>query len=100
MKTRLIIHYLDGRTYTGDWNTHYLFRDLNTKPISSLQIQSFNKLYTLSSKKKDSQFFSRGSKDHLSILRYLDKYLWIELRVDKNTGESKINIIEEYIENI
>jgi hypothetical protein len=99
MKARLLIHYRDGKTFKGDWDTFHPFKDLNTKPISSLQIQSLDNLYTLSSNKKNSEFFSRYYEDRLSIMRHVSKNIWIELSINRFTEEQKINIIEEYIEN-
>lgn len=98
---RLIIHYADGNTFTGDWGKYSPFKDLNTKQISSLQIQS-NKdtYYTLSSKKKqNSEFYSRQGKKEISILKQIHKNIWIELSINKVTEKRNINIINEYISN-
>jgi hypothetical protein len=99
MNTRLLIHYKDGNTFTGEWDTYHPFKDLNTKPISSLQIQSSDNLYTLSANKKNSEFYSRSYKDKISILRHVCDNIWIELSINKITEEKNINIIKEYIEN-
>ena len=99
MKTRLIIHYTDGKTFTGEWNKYHPFKDLNTKRISSLQIQTEN-MYTLASKKKQkSEFYSRQGKNHISILKRISRNTWIELKIDKNTEERTVNIIKENIRN-
>ena len=95
MKTRLIIHYSDGETFTGEWNKYHPFKDLNTKNISSLQIQSSSdKLYTLSSKKKQcSEFYSRQSKDIIAILKRIHRNIWIELEINKFTEDRTVNVI-------
>lgn len=100
MKTRLIIHYADGKTFTGEWNKYHPFKDLNTKPISSLQIQSENNRYTLSSKRKQSsEFYSRQGEKKISILKSIHRNIWIELNIDKATEERSINVIKDYITN-
>lgn len=102
MKTRLLVHYLDGETFTGIWDKYHPFKDLNTKSISSLQIQSSNdNFYTLSSKKnKKSEFYSRQSTAEISILKMIHRNIWIELSINKVTGKRIINIMKERIANI
>lgn len=104
MKTRLLIHYLDGKTFTGEWNKIYDFRNLNNKPISSLQIQKdIGKTHTLSSKKKQKNIFWQRDKvktDRIicrSVLKRLTKDVWLDLTVDCETGNSKIVVIKENI---
>lgn len=98
MDIRLIIHYSDGHTFTGEWNIYHPFKDLNTELISSLQIQTDNNLYTLSSKKKQKcNFYSRQAEDYISILKEIYRDVWIELTIDKNTEEKVINVIKENI---
>ena len=99
MDIRLIVHYSDGNTFTGDWNLFYDFIKLNSKKISSLQIQTSNEnLYTLSSKKKqNSTYWFRKQNDLISILKRLHKNIWIDLSINKNTEEKLINIISEDI---
>ena len=101
MKLRLIIHYTDGKTFTGKWNTYHPFKDLNTKQISSLQIQSLNSKYTLSSKRKQrSEFYSRQGDNSISILKELHRNIWIDLSIDKVTEKRSIRVIKERITNI
>lgn len=100
MKTRLIIHYTDGKTFIGDWDNIYRFDTLlNSKAISSLQIQTSNEItYTLSAKKKQKAiFWYRDFENEISILKRISKNIWIELKVNKSTEERSINVIDENI---
>lgn len=105
MNTRLIIHYLDGQTYTSDWNVPVDFTKLNRKSISSLQLQTNSgKLHTLSSKKgKRATFWYRETYDTnnemtlRNILKRLSKSIWVELRLSVKSGERRVQIIKEDI---
>ena len=105
MRTRLLIHYLDGSTFKGTWNKDYDFMELETKVIRSLQLQEEDgKLYTLSSKIKTKGTFWYTSyyneEDNLryrSIFRKLKENIWLQLKLDTNTGEKEILIIKENI---
>ena len=104
MKTRLLVHYLDGKTFTGRWDYKYDFKKLSNKPISSLQIQRNDlKMYTLSSKRKQSNTF--WQRDHIknkelvarSILKRLNKDIWLDMYINCDTGKRNITIIREEI---
>ena len=104
MRTRLIIHYIDGKTFTGDWDVTYCFRNLNERPISSLQIQQSNGVnHTLSSKKKQLNAF--WQRDEIidfkivtrSIFRRLSNNIWLVLSVQCDSCKRKISIIKEDI---
>lgn len=105
MRTRIIIHYYNGMTWTGDWDKSVDFKTLNYNPISSLQIQEENgKYHTLSLKKRKAFniFWQRDIiKKHKiinrSILRKLSKDIWIDLNLNCITGKRKIIIIKEDI---
>ena len=105
MRTRIIIHYYNGMTYTGEWNESQDFKNLCKDPISSLQIQEEDgKIHTLSLKRKKlNAFWQRDyrQQDKLqnrSILRKLSKNVWIDLNLDCITGRRTITIIGENIQ--
>ena len=104
MRTRIIIHYINGMTYTGEWDESEDFKNLCKDPISSLQIQEeTGKLHTLSLKRKQlNAFWQRDhkQKDKLtnrSILRKLSKNIWVDLNLDCITGRRTVIIIRENI---
>ena len=104
MRTRIIIHYVNGTTYTGEWDESEDFKNVCKDQISSLQIQEENgKLHTLSLKRKQlNAFWQRDHKkeDKLtnrSILRKLSKNIWIDLNLNCITGKRIITIIKENI---
>jgi len=104
MRTRIIIHYTNGMTYTGEWDESQAFKNLCKDPISSLQIQEENgKLHTLSLKRKQlNAFWQRDHKQgdkltNRSILRKLSRNVWIDLNLDCITGKRIITIIKENI---
>ena len=89
MRTRLLIHYLDGETFKGKWDRDYDFIELEIKIISSLQIQEEDgNIHTLSSKVKSKGIFWYTSyydkKDNLkyrSIFRKIDDNIWLQLKL-------------------
>lgn len=104
MRTRLLIHYLDGKTFSGDMDCRHDFKELSKKPISSLQIQEeAGKMHTLSSKnKKSNTFWQRdyiksGNIISRSILKKLKKDIWLDMNIDCNNGKREITVIRETI---
>lgn len=104
MKTRILIHYFNGKTFIGDWDISYNLNDLNMSPISSLQIQEESgKYHTLSLKRKQlNAFWQRDliKEDKIlnrSILRKLAKDVWVDLNLDCISGKRRVTIIKENI---
>ena len=104
MKTRILIHYTSGKTYTGKWDESQDFKNVCKSQISSLQIQEEGgKNHTLSLKRKQlNAFWQRDTrnKDKLisrSILRKLSKNIWLELQLDCTEGIRTVTIIKEEI---
>lgn len=104
MRTRIIIHYYNGMTRTGDWNDYEDFKLLCIEPVSSLEIQEENgNKHTLSLKRKHLNAFWQRDKiecDKIltrSILKRLSKDVWIDLTLDCTTGNRTIIIIREDI---
>lgn len=104
MRTRVIIHYYDGVTWTGDWDELVNFKTMNQNPISSLQIQEEGgKNHTLSLKRKQlnafwQRDFTRGDKlISRSILRKLSKDIWLDLNLNCDSGKRRVTIIKENI---
>jgi hypothetical protein len=97
MRTRYLIHYLDGKTYKEKWDKYLDPDALNVKAISSLQLQEEEGvIYTLSSKSKTiGNFKCKESDQFRSILRRIDNDIWLELRLYPNEGKTEIEIIEE-----
>ena len=88
MRTRILIHYLNGKTFTSKWDEILDFKSLCKIPISSLQIQEeAGKYHTLSLKKKQlKSFWQRdyrvaGKIQNRSILRKLSKNVWLDLNL-------------------
>jgi hypothetical protein len=105
MRTRIIIHYYNGMTWTGDWDESEDFKSLCKDPISSLQIQEEGgKNHTLSIKRKQVRAFWQrdyrieGKLQNRSILRKLSKNVWVDLNLDCITGRRTIMIIKENID--
>lgn len=97
MKTRLIVHYRDGKTYTGNWNSKYNFDNLNYKDISSLQIQDeYKNKYTLSSKRGTKNKYWSESNKVISIFRNICDNFWIELTLNED-GIKIINILDKHM---
>ena len=104
MRTRIIIHYTNVMTYTGEWDESDDFKKLCKEPISSLQIQEeYGKLYTLSLKRKklnafwQRDYIQNGKISNRSILRKLSKNIWVDLNLDCITGRRTVIIIRENI---
>lgn len=104
MRTRILIHYFNGNTFTGEWDEILDFKTLCENPISSLQIQEEGgKYHTLSLKRKQLDAFRQ--RDYIkeeviqnrSILRKLSKNVWVDLNLDCITGRRTIMIIKENI---
>jgi len=104
MKTRIIIHYGNGKTHTGKWDESEDFKNLCQGQISSLQIQEEGgKNHTLSLKRKQlnafwQRDFRKGDKlISRSILRKLSKNIWLDLNLDCVDGIRRVTIIKEEI---
>lgn len=104
METRIIIHYRDGETFTGEWESILLPETMNHKTMSSIQLQTKDgTLYTLSSRPKQNiKFWQRDTyeaKDIIarSILKELAKDTWLELSLCLKTGQPEINVIKEEV---
>ena len=106
MRTRILIHYVSGMTWRGEWNETVDFKTINHNNtiISSLEIQEEGgRNHTLSLKRKQLNAFwqrdyRQGDKlQNRSILRKLSKNVWIDLNLDCITGRRTINIIRENI---
>lgn len=104
MRTRIIIHYYNGITWTSHWDESQDFKNLCQDPISSLQIQEeYGKLYTLSLKRKklnafwQRDYIQNGKISNRSILRKLSKNIWVDLNLDCITGRRTVIIIRENI---
>ena len=103
MRTRLLIHYLDGSTFKGDWDKDYDFEHLEIKVIRSLQIQEDGgKIHTLSSRYRSkgkfwciSYYNEEDNLRYRSIFRKLEKNIWLQLKLDTNDGKTEIFIIKE-----
>ena len=105
MRTRLLIHYANGKTFTGEWDKSYDFSSLRKTAISSLQIQQDNGIYhTLScNKKKINNFWQKDQREegkliNRSIFKRLSKKVWLDLTVDCINYKRKITIIREDVE--
>lgn len=105
MRTRLLIHYANGKTFTGEWDKSYDFSTLRKIAISSLQIQQDNSIYhTLScNKKRLNNFWQKdkvveGKLINRSILKKLSKNVWLELTINCVDSKRTITIIREDIE--
>jgi len=104
MRTRLILHFFNGNTWTGVWDCIYDLKELFKESLSSLQIQEENgKIHTLSSKRKQTSTF--WQRDYIknkkiysrSILKKIGEITWVDLNLDCLTGKRTINIIREHI---
>jgi hypothetical protein len=99
MRTRILIHFLDGSTFKGKWEEYPSKKYLVGTYISSIQIQEEEgKLHTLSSKLKKVDILR--FKENLNfkyISRKLEENLWLELRLDTNNGDTEIYIIKEEV---